>query len=84
MSDGLPVLVGCTDIAYALGLTRQAVDYRLRHDPSAPSPAAVVNRAGGARGTRIWWRDDIDRWLRLEPRRWDRDPDASSAARGDH
>jgi hypothetical protein len=66
-------LVGSTDIARVLGLTRQAVDHRIRHDPQAPSPAAVVNRTGRWGGTRIWWREDIDRWLKVDPARWNAD-----------
>ncbi|SNQ51320.1 conserved hypothetical protein [Frankia canadensis] len=69
--DQLPLLVGSGDIARALGLTRQAVDHRLRVDPAAPAPAAVVNRTPTWSGTRIWWRAEIDRWLRLDPEHWD-------------
>jgi hypothetical protein len=68
--DQLPLLVGSGDIARALGLTRQAVDHRLRVDPAAPAPAAVVNRTATWGGTRIWWRAEIDRWLRLDPEHW--------------
>ncbi len=75
----LPVVVGCRDIAQVLGLTRQAVDHRLRHDPTAPAPAAVINRVGRSRGTLVWWREDIDRWLHLDPHRW-RQASASSPA----
>ncbi|CUU56365.1 hypothetical protein UG55_100336 [Frankia sp. EI5c] len=70
--DELPLLVGSGDIARALGVTRQAVDHRLRSDPAAPAAAGVVNRTSAWNGTRIWWREDVDRWLNLEPDRWHR------------
>lgn len=70
--DDLPLFVGSGDIARALGLTRQAVDHRMRTDPSAPPAAGVVNRTPTWGGTRIWWREDIDRWLRLDPEQWRR------------
>ncbi|ONH36461.1 MULTISPECIES: hypothetical protein [Protofrankia] len=70
-----PQLVGSSDIAAALGVTRQAVDHRLRTDPRAPAPAAVVNRTATWGGTRVWWRSDIDRWLGgADPDRWARRP----------
>lgn len=68
--DELPLLVGSGDIARVLGLTRQAVDHRLRNDPSAPRAVGVVNRTSAWGGTRIWWRADVDRWLHLPPERW--------------
>ncbi|WP_237702828.1 hypothetical protein [Candidatus Protofrankia datiscae] len=55
--------MGSADIAAVLGVTRQAVDHRLRTDPRAPAPAAPVNRTSSWGGTRVWWRADIDRWL---------------------
>jgi hypothetical protein len=79
--DDLPLLVGSGDIARAVGLTRQAVDHRLRHDPTAPSPAAVVNRTDSWGGTRIWWREDVDRWLGLSPSHWRADPGGPPAGR---
>ncbi|WP_250283426.1 hypothetical protein [Frankia sp. CiP1_Cm_nod2] len=70
-----PQLVGSSDIAAALGVTRQAVDHRLRTDPRAPAPAAVVNRTATWGGTRVWWRADIDRWLGgADPGRWAKIP----------
>jgi hypothetical protein len=66
----LPSVVGSTDIAWVLGVTRQAVDHRMRHDPTAPPPAAILNRTDVSGGIRCWWREDIDRWLGLDPRRW--------------
>ncbi|WP_250284034.1 MULTISPECIES: hypothetical protein [unclassified Frankia] len=65
------MFVGSSDIAVVLGLTRQAVDRRLRIDPVAPAPAATVNRTRTWGGTRVWWRADIDRWLGgPNPDRW--------------
>ncbi len=51
-------LVGLTEIAELLGLTRQGVDYLVRNDPSFPEPVAVLH-AG-----RIWEREAVDAWAR--------------------
>ncbi|WP_416210401.1 helix-turn-helix transcriptional regulator, partial [Frankia sp. Cr1] len=73
--DELPMFVGSSDIAAALGVTRQAVDHRMRTDPRAPAPVAVVNRTATWGGTRVWRRTDIDRWLGgVDPDRWTTQP----------
>jgi len=51
-------LVGLTEIAELLGLTRQRVDQIARGDPKFPEPVAVIT-AG-----RIWKRIDVERWAR--------------------
>ncbi|WP_239344824.1 hypothetical protein [Frankia sp. Cj5] len=77
----LPMFVGSSDIAAALGVTRQAVDHRLRTDPRAPVPVAVVNRTATWGGTRVWRRTEIDRWLGgLAPDRWIANPGATRRA----
>ncbi len=69
--DEPPMFVGSSDIAAVLGVTRQAVDHRMRTDPRAPAPVAVVNRTATWGGTRVWRRSDIDRWLGgADPDRW--------------
>ncbi len=61
--DEPPILVGSSDIAAVLGVSRQAVDHRLRTDPRAPVPAATVNRTARWGGTQVRWRVEVDRWL---------------------
>ena len=51
-------LVGLTEIAEALDLSRQRVDQIVRSDPTFPEPVAVIS-AG-----RIWRRSDVERWAR--------------------
>ncbi len=69
--DEPPILVGSSDIAAVLGVSRQAVDHRLRTDPRAPVPAVTVNRTARWGGTRVWWRAEVDRWLGgADPARW--------------
>lgn len=48
-------LVGLTEIAQMLGLTRQRVDQLVRGD-GFPPPEAVLT------GGRIWRREDIEAW----------------------
>ena len=55
-------LVGLTEIAELLGLTRQGVDYLVRNDATFPEPVAVLH-AG-----RIWEREAIESWARAEGR----------------
>lgn len=49
-------LVGVSEIAEMLGVTRQRVDRISRTDPDFPQPVAEIH-AG-----RIWLRDDIRAW----------------------
>jgi predicted DNA-binding transcriptional regulator AlpA len=51
-------LVGMTEIADLLGLTRQRVHQLVQTDPTFPKPEAEL--VGG----RIWKRVDIERWAR--------------------
>ena len=51
-------LVGLTEIAAMLDLSRQRVDQIVRADATFPEPVAVIT-AG-----RIWKRSDIERWAR--------------------
>jgi prophage regulatory protein len=51
-------LVGLTEIAAMLDLSRQRVDQIVRADASFPEPVAVIT-AG-----RIWRRSDVERWAR--------------------
>ena len=51
-------LVGLTEIAERLGVSRQRADQIVRTDPAFPEPAAVIT-AG-----RIWRRSDVERWAR--------------------
>jgi len=52
-------LVGLTEIAEMLELSRQRVDQLVRDaDSSFPEPVAVIS-AG-----RIWRRSDVERWAR--------------------
>ena len=61
-ASGVHHLVGLTEIAELLGLTRQGVDYLVRNDPMFPAPVAVLH-AG-----RIWEREAIESWARAEGR----------------
>jgi predicted DNA-binding transcriptional regulator AlpA len=51
-------LVGLTEIAQMLGLSRQRVDQIVRADANFPEPVAVIT-AG-----RIWRRRDVECWVR--------------------
>ncbi len=51
-------LVGLTEIAEMLGVSRQRVDQIVQSDPKFPEPVAWL-RAG-----RIWRRSDVTRWAR--------------------
>jgi predicted DNA-binding transcriptional regulator AlpA len=51
-------LVGLTEIAEVLDLSRQRVDQIVRADLTFPEPVAVIS-AG-----RIWRRSDVERWAR--------------------
>jgi predicted DNA-binding transcriptional regulator AlpA len=51
-------LVGLTEIAEMLDLSRQRVDQIARSDSTFPEPVAVIT-AG-----RIWRRRDVERWVR--------------------
>jgi prophage regulatory protein len=55
-------LVGLTEIAEMLGLSRQRVDQIVRAEGTFPEPVAVIT-AG-----RIWKRSDVLRWARRERR----------------
>jgi prophage regulatory protein len=55
-------LVGLTEIAEMLDLSRQRVDQIVRADPRFPEPVAVI--AAG----RIWRRSDVERWARRDGR----------------
>jgi prophage regulatory protein len=49
-------VVGLSEIAEFLELTRQRVDQLARTDPDFPEPAAIIS-AG-----RIWRRADVEKW----------------------
>jgi predicted DNA-binding transcriptional regulator AlpA len=51
-------LVGSTEIAEMLGVSRQRVDQIMRTDDSFPEPEVELH-AG-----RVWKRADIERWAR--------------------
>ena len=51
-------LVGVTEIAEMLGVTRQRVDQLVRKDPTFPEPEAEIT-AG-----RIWLREAVESWAR--------------------
>lgn len=55
-------LVGLTEIAQILGLSRQRVDQLLRSDEAFPQP--VANLTAG----RIWERADVEAWGRATGR----------------
>jgi prophage regulatory protein len=55
-------LVGLTEIARLLGISRQRVDQLLRTDEAFPEPIATLS-AG-----RIWERADIESWARATGR----------------
>jgi predicted DNA-binding transcriptional regulator AlpA len=55
-------LLGVTEVAALLGLTRQRVQQLTETDPDFPSPAAEL-----ARG-RVWERDDIVKWAKATGR----------------
>lgn len=55
-------LMGLTEIAEALGISRQRVDQLTRRE-DFPKPAAVL--ASG----RIWKTEDIEKWAREEGRK---------------
>jgi hypothetical protein len=58
-------LVGIGDIAFQLEVTRQAVDYWTRKDPTFPVPVQIINApsGSGAKGTRVWRKRDVDVWI---------------------
>ncbi len=49
-------LVGATEIAEMLGVTRQWVNQLAREDPTFPQPEAELS------GGRIWEREAIEKW----------------------
>lgn len=51
-------LMGLTEIAEMLGMTRQGVDKLIRRDGSFPPPVAVLTAA------RVWETADVERWAR--------------------
>jgi len=55
-------LVGLTEIAEMLGLTRQRVDQLVRSDDTFPTPQATIS-AG-----RVWSRHSVEDWARKEDR----------------
>jgi predicted DNA-binding transcriptional regulator AlpA len=50
-------LVGVSEIAEMLGVSRQRVDQISKSDPHFPQPEAVL------KGGKVWARKAIDRWL---------------------
>ncbi len=54
-------LLGATDVAHLLGVSRQRV-YQLIAQPHFPKPVAEL-----ARGA-VWRRSDVEAWLRTRPR----------------
>lgn len=58
---GVEVL-GVTEVAALLGISRQRVDVLSHSDPDFPEPMAVLGRG------RVWQRDDIVEWARATGR----------------
>ena len=51
-------LVGVTEIANMLGISRQRVNYLVQHDPTFPEPEVELT------GGRVWATEAIERWAR--------------------
>jgi predicted DNA-binding transcriptional regulator AlpA len=56
-SDALD-LIGLSEIAELIGVSRQYADRLVKSDPAFPAPVSVI-RAG-----RIWRRADVEKWAR--------------------
>ncbi len=56
-------LMGLTEIARLLGVSRQRADRIIKEDPEFPTPDAIIT-AG-----RIWKRADVEAWARRTGRR---------------
>jgi predicted DNA-binding transcriptional regulator AlpA len=56
-------LVGVTEIAEVLGVSRQRADQISREHPDFPDPEVTLTSG------RVWSRAAIDEWIRLHPKR---------------
>jgi len=74
-----PEFVTTTDIALALGYSRQRVDTIIRRAADFPEPDVVV---GGNRGVRLWKRDAAMKWFESHPRRGYSKPTGLNSGRG--
>lgn len=61
-------LVGATEIAAMLSVSRQRVHQLAKDDPEFPEPAVVLS-AGG-----VWEREAIERWAHKVGRAFDPEP----------
>lgn len=52
-------LIGLTEIAELFGMTRSGADKLVKRETSFPAPVAVL-----AGRTRVWEREDVERWAR--------------------
>jgi predicted DNA-binding transcriptional regulator AlpA len=52
-------LLSLTDIAELLEMTRQGADKLVKRESTFPAPVAVLTGR-----TRVWKRDDVERWAR--------------------
>ena len=55
----VPDLIGLTEIAELLGMTRSGTDKLVKRERSFPEPVGVL-----AGRTRVWDRADVERWAR--------------------
>lgn len=63
MSQVVSQLLGMSQIAAMLGVSRQRVHQLCKSYPDWPQPVATVG------GRRIWTRDEIEQWLDRHPLR---------------